>query len=78
MRDIDAISGEVLDLAWRLHRELGPGLLESVHETVIAGRLATMGYSVSRQHSVDIHFDEHVFPAAFADRRSAGRRDKVR
>ncbi len=65
MRDIDAISGDVLDLALRLHRELGPGLLESVYETVLAGRLAAMGYSVSRQHSVDIRFDGQIFPAAF-------------
>ncbi|WP_294198485.1 GxxExxY protein [uncultured Sphingomonas sp.] len=65
MRDIDAISGDVLDLALRLHRELGPGLLESVYETVMAGRLSAMGYSVSRQHPVDIHFDGQIFPAAF-------------
>ncbi len=65
MRDIDAISGDVLDLALRLHRELGPGLLESVYEIVLAGRLAAMGYHVSRQHSVDIRFDGQIFPAAF-------------
>ena len=65
MREIDAISGDVLDLALRLHRELGPGLLESVYETVMAGRLAAMGYSVSRQHPVDIRFDGMSFPAAF-------------
>ncbi|WP_341207681.1 GxxExxY protein [uncultured Sphingomonas sp.] len=65
MRDIDAISGDVLDLALRLHRGLGPGLLESVYETVLAGRLSAMGYSVSRQHPVDIRFDGQIFPAAF-------------
>ena len=65
MRDIDAVSGDVLDLALRLHRELGPGLLESVYETVLAGRLAAMGYSVSRQHPVDIVFEGQRFPAAF-------------
>src|SRR3546814_21060813 len=30
VRDIDVVSGDVLDLSLRLHRELGPGLLESV------------------------------------------------
>ena len=65
MRDIDIISGDVLDLAVRLHRELGPGLLESVYETVLAGRLAAKGYSVSRQRPVDIRFDGQIFPAAF-------------
>ena len=65
MRDIDAISGDVLDLAVRIHRELGPGLLESVYETILAGRLGAMGYAVSRQHVVDIRFEGQVFPGAF-------------
>ena len=65
MRDIDAVSGDVLDLALRIHRELGPRLLESVYEIILAGRLMAAGYSVSRQHPVDIDFDGHRFPAAF-------------
>jgi len=65
VRDIGAISGDVLDLALRIHRELGPGLLETVYETVLAGRLSAMGYSVSRQHPVDICFEGQTFPAAF-------------
>ena len=65
MRDIDAVSGDVLDLALRIHRQLGPGLLESVYETVLAGRLEAMGYPVRRQYPVDIRFDGQVFPAAF-------------
>lgn len=65
MRDIDAISGDVLDLSLRLHRELGPGLMETVYETVLAARLEAMGYPVIRQKPVDIRFDGQVFPAAF-------------
>ena len=49
MRDIDAITGGVIDLALRIHRDLGPGLLESVYETVLAGKLVQMGYVVDRQ-----------------------------
>lgn len=65
MRDIDRISGDVLDAAIRLHRALGPGLLESVYEIVLAGQLARMGYAISRQHPVDIEFDGMRFEAAF-------------
>ncbi len=65
MREIDAISGDVLDLSLRLHRALGPGLLESVYETVLAGRLAAMGYKVDRQKPIDIMFDGMRFDAAF-------------
>ncbi|WP_448664149.1 GxxExxY protein [Sphingomonas sp. CJ20] len=65
MADIDRISGEVVDVAIRLHRELGPGLLESVYEMVLAGRLSQMGYAVSRQRPIDIEFDGLRFEGAF-------------
>ncbi|MDP1026241.1 GxxExxY protein [Sphingomonas sp. KR1UV-12] len=65
MRDIDEISGDVLHLALRIHRDLGPGLLESVYELVLAGKLMEMGYSVARQKSVNIEFDGMRFDGAF-------------
>jgi iron complex transport system substrate-binding protein len=65
MKDIDAISGDVIDVALRIHRDLGPGLLESVYETVLAGKLLEMGYSVDRQKPIDIEFEGQRFPAAF-------------
>ena len=65
MRSIDQISGDVLDVSIRLHRELGPGLLESVYETVLAAKLAALGYGVERQRSVDIAFEDMRFPGAF-------------
>ena len=65
MTGIDEISGDVLDLSIRLHRELGPGLMESVYETVLAGKLAAKGYRVERQKSVDIIFEGQRFDAAF-------------
>jgi iron complex transport system substrate-binding protein len=65
VRDFDQISGDVLDLALRIHRDLGPGLLESVYETVIAGKLMAMGYRVDRQRSVGIEFESMRFDAAF-------------
>ena len=40
MTDIEQISGDVIDVALRLHRELGPGLLESVYEVIPASKLA--------------------------------------
>ncbi len=65
MRDIDEISGDVLNVAVRLHRDLGPGLMESVYEALMAGRLAKMGYSVARQQPIDIDFDGMRFAGAF-------------
>jgi iron complex transport system substrate-binding protein len=65
MRDIDLVSGDVLDVALRLHMELGPGLLESVYEGILAARLQAMGYDVARQYPVAIDFEGIRFDAAF-------------
>jgi GxxExxY protein len=65
LKTIDQISGDVLDVSIRLHRELGPGLLESVYETVLGAKLAALGYRVERQRPVDIAFEDMRFSAAF-------------
>ncbi len=65
MKEIDEVSGDVVDLALRIHRDLGPGLLESVYETVLAGKLAKLGYKIDRQKPVDIVFEGSRFEAAF-------------
>ena len=65
MKDLEQVSGDVLDVALRIHRELGPGLLETVYETVLAAKLAALGYVVARQQPVDIEFEGLRFDAAF-------------
>lgn len=57
MEHIDRISHDVIGVAMRLHREIGPGLLENVYETLLAGRLRAMGYRVDRQWPINIIFD---------------------
>lgn len=59
------ISGIVIDEAIEIHRALGPGLFESVYETVLAGRFEARGLRVQRQVPVPIVFDGLVFEAAF-------------
>jgi GxxExxY protein len=65
MKSIDEISGRTLDLSIAIHRELGPGLLESVYETVLAAKLAQLGYIVDRQRPISIEYDGLRFDAAF-------------
>jgi GxxExxY protein len=65
VKDIDEVSGDVIDVAIRLHRDLGVGLLESVYETVLAARLTQYGYKVEQQKPIDIEFEGLTFPAAF-------------
>ena len=64
-RSVDVLSGVVVDECVRIHRALGPGLLESVYELVLAAALARHGLKVDRQAPVDIEFDGMRFPAAF-------------
>lgn len=64
-RDVEAIAADVVDQALQLHRGLGPGLLESVYEMVLAAKLTEMGYSVVRQKPVDIEYAGLRFEAAF-------------
>lgn len=65
MRPIDEISGLVVEAAIGVHRDLGPGLLESVYETVLAGRLADSGLKVARQVPVPLNVDGRYFEVAF-------------
>jgi GxxExxY protein len=65
MKDVDAISSVVIGEAIRIHRELGPGLLESVYEIVLSAALVRMGYEVSRQVPIAIEYDGLRIDAAF-------------
>jgi len=65
MRSIDELSGIVVETAIGVHRDLGPGLLESVYEVVLAGRLEDSGLRVARQVPVPLSVDGRHFDAAF-------------
>ena len=65
MRDIDEVTGDVLDAALRLHRELGPGLLESVYQALLAGSLQQLGYLVEQEKPIAAEFEGLRFEAAF-------------
>lgn len=61
--DVEEISAIVVDCAYKLHVEAGPGLLESVYEVVLARMLQDRGLEVKRQVPVPIElmglkFDE--------------------
>ena len=43
------IAKEIVDAAYKIHKILGPGLLESVYETVLAYELDKRGFQVKRQ-----------------------------
>jgi len=65
MTDINAISGEIVDAAFQIHARLGPGLLESVYDAILARELSRRGLKVQRQRKVPIEFDGLQFDEAF-------------
>ena len=48
-----------------MHRELGPGLLESVYEIILAYELSQRGIRVSRQLPISIRYKDMTFAEAF-------------
>jgi GxxExxY protein len=48
------VARQIVDAAFRVHASLGPGLLESVYEVVLAYELETRGLRVARQQPVPI------------------------
>jgi len=65
MKEIDDITGQIVDAAYKLHTGLGPGLLESVYETVLAKGLERRGLRVERQKPISFEFDGMRFEDGF-------------
>jgi GxxExxY protein len=61
----EEIGREVVDSAVRVHRRLGPGLLETVYEAVLAQELRKRGLQVARQVVVPLDYDGMQFEEAF-------------
>lgn len=55
----------IVDAVVALHRELGPGLLESVYEVILAYELKNRGLSVDRQVSIPIEYHRIKFDEGF-------------
>ena len=59
------IGKEVVDAAIAVHRELGPGLLETVYEVALAHELSKRGLEAERQVSVSIQYSGIKFDEGF-------------
>ena len=57
----EAIGKLVVDAAYRVHKELGPGLLEKIYECCLQHELKKSGCDVIRQLNVPIIYDGIVF-----------------
>ncbi len=59
------IAKEVVDAAFHVHKKLGPGLLESVYETVLHYEIGKRNLQVLRQVSIPIVYDDLNIQDAF-------------
>ncbi|MDK9718489.1 MAG: GxxExxY protein [Trichlorobacter sp.] len=59
------LAAQVMDASFLIHRELGPGLLESVYEAVLAKLLSDKGLFVERQIAVPVMFQGLTFDEGF-------------
>ncbi len=65
MPDLEKLSEIAVGIGLRIHRELGPGLLETVYETVLAAAFERAGLNVERQKPVSFTFEDLHFKDAF-------------
>jgi GxxExxY protein len=57
----EAIGKAIVNAAYIVHKELGPGLLEKVYEICFCHVLTKHGFQVKRQLEIAIVFDDIIF-----------------
>ncbi len=59
------IAKAIVDAAYKTHRGMGPGLLESVYEAVLAHEIEKAGLAVERQKAIPIQYEGLAFEEGF-------------
>lgn len=65
MQGLEEIAKISVDCGFHLHKDIGPGLLESAYEILLCESLKEKGLSVERQKIVPIRFKGRVLDQAF-------------
>jgi GxxExxY protein len=63
--EINEITGEIIDASIKIHKELGPGLLESVYEEVLHYELTQRGLLSERQMPLPVIYKEIKMDVGF-------------
>jgi len=59
------IGKNIINTAITIHREIGPGLLETVYEVILADQLQQQGFNIARQTAIPIEFRGTKFDEGF-------------
>ena len=57
----EVIGKDIVDCSYKIHKELGPGMLERVYEVCLEYELRLKGYDVKRQVDIPIKYKEIIF-----------------
>ncbi len=57
MKTVDELAAVVVDAAFKVHQELGPGLLESAYEACLAHELTKRGLVIEKQKAQPVFYD---------------------
>lgn len=59
--EIELIGKTIVNSAYKVHKELGPGLLEKVYEICLAHEIKKAGFDVVRQLDIPVVYDGLIF-----------------
>jgi hypothetical protein len=59
--ELEIIGKKIVDSAYSIHKNLGPGLLEKVYEICFCHELVKRGLSYKRQVDIPIVYDSIIF-----------------
>lgn len=62
-KQVTQLSYDITGFAIKVHKTLGPGLLESVYEKCLVFELRKNGYEVKQQLNVPVQYDDIIFDA---------------
>lgn len=62
---LDRITANIVDACVQIHRDLGPGLFESVYEVLLADELERRGHQIERQRELPLTYRGRTLEHAF-------------
>src|SRR3954469_24637648 len=62
---VERVAAEIIDAAIKVHRALGPGLLESVYEACLCYELSKRGIPYRRQVNMPVRYEEVFVETGF-------------
>lgn len=65
MKTVEEIATEIVDSCFKIHKELGPGLLESAYEICLEYELIKRGFAVDRQIPQPVIYEEIAIDAGY-------------